>query len=1015
MATYRMQRLFAQVFLQKAGSVRKALKAKAELIFVTAPHAISLLETREDATFFKAANAGDNPHGWWTWKEEASGTRPSTAAAYQGVETSLASLEDIWQQQAPFDGIIGFSQGATMAVLFVAHLAKMQPAQLPQFCILAAGFLPRDPAWANTVGSLASLPLQSLVVHAAGDRKRSVCRDTKGMSSPSTEPSEEPASTENVASKLTASAGVWGSLKQTIFGMGSRSEEHSDSDTEGKSAALADDRPAGVGTEPKNVSVTNGHPDTGAELSVAGKDSNEPSPRSDAGSRSHLVPAAEPFVSKASAADSASSTTPERKSGSAGTQTATSTAFANVQPRRRRSLEERTSPVRTIASGAPGGVAPTPDIVDGLMSQVVTEGLEAPSGPTPFQPHGSSLSESLSMSELSEPRAPSMSLAQERAVLLRGEVSRSQELTSSTASGKDFASSPSALEAAAATEDAGQDLRDGRSKAARHMKLPSEKATLLQGERPGDFYVQMPEGHEISIPKDQLRRSDSDHESAAESVDSMRAQQSEPLTITTPPEAAGLRGGNVGAADVPPAPKEMPPERTAAALSAADAALGGRAARLPPVTDAAASAPFGAAGSPAAGIPTRTVGDSGSLDDPQLPQGAGPVPVGAYAPDMAVLQSGQAGSPEGVPAGATSSTRSFPVQSSHPITLSPEGTPSPERPGRSEWNTPGPSGTPPPLCCTGRNVSSARPDTATQNEPDQAVNTPATQPAVSQPAAEPKPVSPSTPPDAPSGTLPPVDAASFAHRHNAEDGDESFRGGDAAFPLSAVRRTTVQTAAAPALEPPEHLGGQVVRKSLDEETRPVIGDSATEELTPAVAPRQSLRSTGSGLPPPLTRTSSAGLSRGASGELPAPGQLAVSHSPPQPKTAGKHDSGTQSPYVREGDPFAQHSPAIDALEKAERQLHSEQQGGELRPATAPSPTAAASAAKDSPAPAPEPLPAGLIPDLPTEPSLEEPLPPPPPTAGKHSFVCKAARWARQQRVQQRPFQLPEMRHSVQRP
>lgn len=46
-----------QVFSQKAGSVRKALKAKAELIFVTAPHAIALTDT--DPTFAKAASAGE--------------------------------------------------------------------------------------------------------------------------------------------------------------------------------------------------------------------------------------------------------------------------------------------------------------------------------------------------------------------------------------------------------------------------------------------------------------------------------------------------------------------------------------------------------------------------------------------------------------------------------------------------------------------------------------------------------------------------------------------------------------------------------------------------------------------------------------------------------------------------------------------------------------------------------------------------------------------------------------------
>ena len=36
-------------------------------------------------------------------------------------------------------------------------------------------------------------------------------------------------------------------------------------------------------------------------------------------------------------------------------------------------------------------------------------------------------------------------------------------------------------------------------------------------------------------------------------------------------------------------------------------------------------------------------------------------------------------------------------------------------------------------------------------------------------------------------------------------------------------------------------------------------------------------------------------------------------SPTEPPTAGKYDA--ESPYAREGDPFAKHSPAIYALEK----------------------------------------------------------------------------------------------------
>ena len=38
------------------------------------------------------------------------------------------------------------------------------------------------------------------------------------------------------------------------------------------------------------------------------------------------------------------------------------------------------------------------------------------------------------------------------------------------------------------------------------MRLPREKASLLQGDKYGDFLVQMPSGDEISIPQTELQR-----------------------------------------------------------------------------------------------------------------------------------------------------------------------------------------------------------------------------------------------------------------------------------------------------------------------------------------------------------------------------------------------------------------------------------------------------------------------------------------------------------------------------
>ncbi|CAN0224244.1 unnamed protein product [Ectocarpus sp. 6 AP-2014] len=37
---------------------------------------------------------------------------------WKGLEDSLAFLRQVWDEQGPFDGLLGFSQGAAMASIF---------------------------------------------------------------------------------------------------------------------------------------------------------------------------------------------------------------------------------------------------------------------------------------------------------------------------------------------------------------------------------------------------------------------------------------------------------------------------------------------------------------------------------------------------------------------------------------------------------------------------------------------------------------------------------------------------------------------------------------------------------------------------------------------------------------------------------------------------------------------------------------------------------------------------------
>lgn len=87
------------------------------------------------------------------WTDLEPGTRPSRAAHYSGWDASQAAIQAALEAHAPIDGLLGFSQGATAAALYLAHTAAGgEQAQRRQhqlrFSVHIAGFLPRDASYA---------------------------------------------------------------------------------------------------------------------------------------------------------------------------------------------------------------------------------------------------------------------------------------------------------------------------------------------------------------------------------------------------------------------------------------------------------------------------------------------------------------------------------------------------------------------------------------------------------------------------------------------------------------------------------------------------------------------------------------------------------------------------------------------------------------------------------------------------------------------------------------------------
>jgi hypothetical protein len=95
----------------------------------------ALAPEQAELVFTEAARI-NNKQCWW----DASDSEPP---AYVGVQDSLQRVSDTWNAEGPFDGVVGFSQGAAM----VSLVSSCPPSDFPglRLAVMIGGFVPRDP------------------------------------------------------------------------------------------------------------------------------------------------------------------------------------------------------------------------------------------------------------------------------------------------------------------------------------------------------------------------------------------------------------------------------------------------------------------------------------------------------------------------------------------------------------------------------------------------------------------------------------------------------------------------------------------------------------------------------------------------------------------------------------------------------------------------------------------------------------------------------------------------------
>lgn len=136
------------VFREKSGAFRKLVRSSVEFHFISAPHVIPEPENL-------AKPESQQGRGWWFSTPDKTYRALDKTDTCLGYEKSVELVAETFKTSGPFDGILGFSQGAAFASLLCA-LQRRPDTTFPfNFAIFIAGFrsqlLPHEDAYSQPI------------------------------------------------------------------------------------------------------------------------------------------------------------------------------------------------------------------------------------------------------------------------------------------------------------------------------------------------------------------------------------------------------------------------------------------------------------------------------------------------------------------------------------------------------------------------------------------------------------------------------------------------------------------------------------------------------------------------------------------------------------------------------------------------------------------------------------------------------------------------------------------------
>ncbi|KAJ8101361.1 serine hydrolase FSH [Lipomyces tetrasporus] len=124
------------LFSKKSAALRKALlKLGFAASYPTAPIKLALPDSAdpEERAELEGQGIDDDSYGWWVKDEEKQ--------EYVGLDKTWAFLAEYIKKEGPFDGAVGFSQGAALAGMLCSQVTKIAPDHPPfKFAVMYSGF-----------------------------------------------------------------------------------------------------------------------------------------------------------------------------------------------------------------------------------------------------------------------------------------------------------------------------------------------------------------------------------------------------------------------------------------------------------------------------------------------------------------------------------------------------------------------------------------------------------------------------------------------------------------------------------------------------------------------------------------------------------------------------------------------------------------------------------------------------------------------------------------------------------